>query len=123
MWEEGWIREVRKVLLNSLEVFVGWKSGKATGGMKDTVTRKLGPMLSIGDFSKLGSDGCSWVSARLTSPSHPPSLSGPEGGDLAQTATASGCLQVPAQLPKPLSCFHSCSWAGELGFQGPKRDW
>lgn len=59
MWEEGWIRKVRKVLLNSLKVFVGWKSGKATGGMKDTVTRKLGPMLSIGDFSKLGSDGCS----------------------------------------------------------------
>lgn len=82
-----------------------------------TVTRKLGPMLSAGDFSNLDMEGwsCAFCCA-YSSPSPLPS-SGPEGGDLAQTATASGCLQVPAQLPKSLSCFHPCSWAGELGFQ------
>lgn len=117
MWEAGGIREVREVLLNSHRSFWTGGAGKVTCGTKATLIRNLGPMLSLGDFSKLGTEGCSWVSAQLIPPSPPP-FSGPEGGDLTQTATASGCLQIPAQLPKPLSCFHSRSWAGELGVSG-----
>lgn len=82
------------------------------GGHSD---KKVGPVLSLGDFSQLG-----------VRPAHslpfPSLFSGPEGGDLAQTAAAAGCLQVPAQLPKPLSCFHPRSWAGESVFQGLQRD-
>lgn len=96
MWDEGGTREVRGVLLNSYKVFLGWRSGEAIGGMKTTVMRKVGAMLSAGDFSKLGIEGCSWVSALLIPPSPLSPLSGPEGGDFAQTATASGCLQVLA---------------------------
>lgn len=36
-----------------------------------TVTRKLGPTLSPGDFSKLGTESWSWVSAWLMPPSAP----------------------------------------------------
>lgn len=54
---------------------------------------KLAPVLSPGEFSKLGNrGGGSWVSAPFVHPSSPPSFSGPEGGDLTKTATASGCL-------------------------------
>lgn len=116
-------REIREGLLNSHKVLLSRRIWQGHSDMKSTVIRNLGSMLSLGDFSKLSTQRWSWVFSLLMPPSllHP--LSGPESGDLAQTATASGCLQVSTQLPKPLRCFHSCSWAGELGFCSPQKSW